>query len=71
MFDAMNVNPLYNSMINEHANLMQNYHNIRFVIKDLSEVIKTLEMKIQMIERNQEAKTKDEQVLLLCIAIQY
>ena len=58
MFDAMNVNPLYNSMINEHANLMQNYHNICFIIKDLSEVIKTLEMKIQMIERNQEDKTK-------------
>ena len=58
MCDAMTMNPLYNFMINEHANLMQNYQSICFFIKHLSEVINTLEKKIQMMEINQEAKTK-------------
>ena len=55
---------MYNFMTNEHANLVQNYHNVCLIIKDLSEVIRNLETKIQLIERNKEAK--NEKVLKKC-----
>ena len=40
----------------DHEYLLQNYYNVCHVIKELSEIIKTLEQKIMEIERNQETK---------------
>ena len=58
MYDAMAMNQFDSFIINEHANLKQNYQYIYFLIKDLSEIIKILEMKIQLMERNQETEAK-------------
>ena len=60
------MNPMFNlaAICNDHATLAQNYHNICLLVKDLSEVIKSLERKIQAIEGYQE--TKVQKVLKKC-----
>ena len=54
------MNPMFNlaAICNDHATLAQNYHNICLLVKDLSEIIKNLERKIQDIENSQETKVQ-------------
>ena len=60
------MNPMFNlaAIWNDHATLTQNYHHICLLVKDLSEIIKNLERKIQDIESYQE--TKVQKVLKRC-----
>ena len=55
MFGAMTMNSMYT---NEYANLMNNYNSVCLLVKDLCETIKNLEIKIQVIERNQETENQ-------------
>jgi hypothetical protein len=61
MFGAMTMNSMYT---NEYANLMNNYNSVCLLVKDLCETIKNLEIKIQVIERNQE--TENQPVIKRC-----